>query len=49
MKICLLYVWNAIFIKVNLLDDDSFSQKYQGLSVQVLIGFNGIFFLLVKL
>ena len=40
---------NAKFIKVNLLRYDSLSQKYQGTSVQVLIAFNGIIFLLVKL
>ena len=40
---------NAKFIKVNKLRYDSLSQKYQGTSVQVLIAFNGIIFLLVKL
>ena len=40
---------NAKFIKVNQLRYDSLSQKYQGSSVQVLIAFNGIIFLLVKL
>ena len=40
---------NAEFIKVNQLRYDSLSQKYQGTSVQVLIAFNGIIFLLVKL
>ena len=40
---------NAIFIKVNQLRYDSLSQKYQGTSVQVLIAFNGIILLLVKL
>ena len=40
---------NAKFIKVNQLKYDSLSQKYQGTSVQVLIAFNGIIFLLVKL
>ena len=40
---------NAKFIKVNQLRYDSLSQKYQGTSVQVLIVFNGIIFLLVKL
>ena len=39
----------ATFIKVNQLRYDSLSQKYQGTSVQVLIAFNGIVFLLVKL
>ena len=39
---------NAKFIKVNQLRFDSLSQKYQGTSVQVLIAFNGIIFLLVK-
>ena len=34
---------------VNQLRYDSFSQKYQGTSVQVLIAFNGIGFLLLKL
>ena len=40
---------NAKFIKVNQLRYDSLSQKYQGTSVQALIAFNGIIFLLVKL
>ena len=40
---------NAKFIKVIQLRYDSLSQKYQGTSVQVLIAFNGIIFLLVKL
>ena len=40
---------NAKFIKVNQLRYDSLSQKYQGTSVQVLVAFNGIIFLLVKL
>ena len=40
---------NAKFIKVNQLRYDSLSQKYQGTSVQVLIAFNGVIFLLVKL
>ena len=40
---------NAKFIKDNQLRYDSLSQKYQGTSVQVLIAFNGIIFLLVKL
>ena len=35
--------------KVNQLRYGSLSQKYQGTSVQVLIAFNGIVFLLVKL
>ena len=39
----------ATFIKVNQLRYDSLSQKYQGISVQVLIALNGIVFLLVKL
>ena len=39
----------ATFIKVNQLKYDSLSQKYQGISVQVLIALNGIVFLLVKL
>ena len=38
----------ATFIKVNHIRYDSFSQKYQGTSVQVLIAFNGKVFLLVK-
>ena len=38
----------ATFIKVNLLRYDSLSQIYQGTSVQVLIAFNGIVFLLAK-
>ena len=40
---------NAKFMTVNQLRYDSLSQKYQGTSVQVLIAFNGIIFLLVKL
>ena len=36
-------------LDVNQLRYDSFSQKYQGTSFQVLIAFNGIGFLLVKL
>ena len=40
---------NLAFIKVSQLRYDSLSQKYQGTSVQVLIAFNGIVFLLVKL
>ena len=40
---------NAKFIKVNQLRYDSLSQKYQDTLVQVLIDFNGIIFLLVKL
>ena len=48
VKLCLLHE-KASFIKVNQLRYDSFSQKYQGTSVQVLIAFNGIVFLLVKL
>ena len=44
MKICLLHVLGATFIKVNQLRYDSLSQKYQGTSVQVLIAFNGIIF-----
>ena len=39
----------ATFINVNQLGYDSLSQKYQGTLVQVLIAFDGIFFLLVKL
>ena len=39
----------ATFIKVNQLRYDFLSQKYQGTSVQVLIAFNGIVCLLVKL
>ena len=41
----------ATFIKVNQLRYDSLSQKYQRTctSVQALIAFNGIVFLLVKL
>ena len=39
----------ATFIKVNQLRYDSLSQKYQGTSVQVLIAFDVIVFLLVKL
>ena len=37
------------FIKLNRLRYDSLSQKYQDTSVQALIAFNGIVFLLVKL
>ena len=39
----------ATFIQVNQLRYDSLSLKYQGSSIQVLIAFNGIVFLLVKL
>ena len=39
----------ATFIKGNQQRYDSLSQKYQGTSVQVLIAFNDIVFLLVKL
>ena len=49
MKICLLHVWKGYIKKVNQLRYDSLSQKYQGTSVQVLIAFNGIVSLLVKL
>ena len=49
MQICGLHYGKATFIKVNQLRYDSLSQKYQGTSVQVLIAFNGIVFLLVKL
>ena len=49
MKICLLNVWKGYFYKIFQLRYDSLSQKYQGTSVQVLIAFNGIIFLLVKL
>ena len=42
-------IGKATFIKVNQLRYDSLSQKYQGTSVQVLIAFNGIVVLLVKL
>ena len=38
----------ATFIKVNQLRYDSLSQKHQGTSVQVLIAFNGIIFLLAE-
>ena len=47
-NVCCMYE-KATFIKVNQLRYDYFSQKYQGTSVQVLIAFNGIVFLLVKL
>ena len=40
---------NATYIKVNYLRYDSYSQKYQGTSGQVLIAFDGIFFLPEKL
>ena len=49
MKKCICMYGKATFIKVNQLRYDSLSQKYQGTSVQVLIAFNGIIFLLVKL
>ena len=50
MKICLLCVWKGyIYKKNNQLRYDSFSQKYQDTSVQELIAFNGIVFLIVKL
>ena len=49
MKICVLHVWKGYIYKVNELRYDSLLQKYQGTSVQVLIAFNGIIFLLVKL
>ena len=39
----------ATFIKINQLRYDSLSKKYEGAPVQVLIAFNGIVFLLVKL
>ena len=39
----------AKFIKVNQLRYDSLSQKYQGTLVQLLIAFNGIVLLLLKL
>ena len=45
MYVCCMY-GKATFIKGNLLRHDSFSQKYPGTSVQVLIAFNGIFLLL---
>ena len=45
---CCMY-GKATFIEVNQLRYDSLSQKYQGTSVQELIAFNGIVFLLVKL
>ena len=49
-----LNAWGKIISAETLLDVkqvryDSFSQKYQGASVQVLIAFNGIGFLFVKL
>ena len=44
--VCSLY-GKATFIKVNQLIYESLSQKYEGSSVQVLIVFNGIVFLLV--
>ena len=49
MKICLLHVWRGYIYKSQPAKIDSFSQKYQGTSVQVLIAFNGIVFLLVEL
>ena len=49
MKIFCCMYGKATFIKVNQLRYDSLSQKYQGTSVQVLIAFNGIVFLIVKL
>ena len=39
----------ATFIKINQLRYHSLSQKYQGTPVQVLIAFDGLVFLLVKL
>ena len=45
--VCCMY-GTATFIKVSQLRYDSFSQKYQGTSVQVLIAFNGKVLLLVK-
>ena len=47
-NVCCMY-GKATFIKVNQLRYDSLSQIYQGTSVQVLIAFNGIVFILVKL
>ena len=49
MKIFCCMSGKVTFIKVNQLRYCSLSQKYQGSSVQVLIAFNGIVFLLVKL
>ena len=42
--VCCMY-GNATYIKVNYIRYDSYSQKYQGTSGQVLIAFDGIFFL----
>ena len=49
MKIFCCMPGKATFIKVNQLRYGSLSQKYQGTSVKILIAFNGIVFLLVKL
>ena len=46
--VCCMY-GKATFIKDYQLRCDSLSQKHQGTSVQVLIAFNSIVFLLVKL
>ena len=46
--VCCMY-GKVTFIKLNQLRYDSLSRKYHGTSVQVLIAFNGIVFLLVKL
>ena len=48
MKIFCCMSGKATFIKVNQLRYGSLSQKYQGTTVQVLIAFNGLVFLLVK-
>ena len=49
MKIFCCMSGKATFIKVNQLRYGSLSQKYQGTSVKILIAFNGIVFLVVKL
>ena len=49
MKMCLLHYGKATFFKVNQLRYDSLLKKCQGTSVQVLIAFNGIVFILEKL
>ena len=49
MKIFCYMSGKATFIKVNQLRYGSLSHKYHGTSVQVLIAFNDIVFLLVKL
>ena len=47
--VCCSMYRKTTFIEVNQLRYDSLSHKYQGTSVQVLIAFNGIVFLIVRL